>query len=125
MSGDVEQEEKQNSIKAFIDMLDGFLEGRCNDFSLDFERPLKLSENEYYGILGYYDSSGGAGSFDMFSYDIDTIEGSETGKCFRIIKKLVIERDIQEADNGETIYIIYKAEGYTDKIDVDCKDKED
>ena len=124
MSKTIEEEEKRKSVKVLTDLIDEFLEGHYSDFSLNFERPLELSEKEYYELLGYYDSSGGAEGIDAFTYDCDTIEDKRTGKCFLITKKLVIERNIREADNGEMAYTIYKVEGYTDEIETDCNDEE-
>jgi len=122
VSETAEEKEKRKSVKVLTDVIDEFLEGRYSDFSLNFERPLELSEKEYYELLGYYDSSGGTEGIDTFTYDCDTVEDTRTGKCFLIAKKLVIERNIREADNGEMTYTIYKVEGYTDEIETDCND---
>lgn len=120
MSEEVKEKERLRSYEVLTDILDEFLEGRYDEFTVSYDRPLELTENEYYEMLGNYDSSNGAKLFDMFTYDIDTIESSRTGECFRIVKKLVIEREIGEAG----IYVIYRVTGYTSQIDIDCEDKE-
>ena len=119
MSEEIKEKERLRSFEVLTSVLDEFLEGRYDKFSLSFDRPLELSENEYFELLGNYDSSNGAKVFDMLSYDIDTVEDSRAGECYRIAKKLVIEREIEEAG----IYIIYRVTGYTDRIEIDCNNE--
>jgi len=120
VSEDIREKERLRSLEVLTDVLNEFLEGRYDKFSITFDRPLELTENEYYELLGNYDSSNGAKLFDMFTYDIDTIEDPRTEKCFRIAKKLEIEREIEEAG----IYVIYRIVGYTDEIEIDCNNEE-
>jgi hypothetical protein len=120
VSEDIKEKERLRSLEVLTGVLDEFLEGRYDEFSVSFDRPLELSEKEYYEMLGNYDSSNGAKAFDMFTYDIDTVESSRTGQCFRIVKKLIIERKIGEAG----IYVIYRITGYTSEIEIDCNNEE-
>jgi len=120
VSEDIKEKERLRSLEVLAGVLDEFLEGRYDEFSVSFDRSLELTENEYYELLGNYDSSNGAKLFDMFTYDIDTIESSRTGQCYRIVKKLIIEREIGEA----SIYVIYRVTGYTSEIEIDCNNEE-
>ena len=120
MSEEIKEKERLRSYEVLTSVLNEFLEGRYDKFSITFDKPLELTENEYYELLGNYDSSNGAKAFDMFTYDIDTIESSRTGECYRIVKKLEIEREIGEAG----IYIIYMVTGYTSEIEIDCNNEE-
>ena len=113
-----EEGEKCRSIRILDDLLDEFFEGRYDEIKLVFDRPLELNENEYYGLLGNYDSSNGAEGLDVFYYDLGTFENEKTGKCYKITKTLEIEVDNQEGK----VFTIYKITGYTDTSDVDCED---
>ena len=114
MSEEIKEKERLRSFEVLTSVLDEFLEGRYDKFSLSFDRPLELSENEYFELLGNYDSSNGAKVFDMLTYDIDTVEDSRAGECYRIAKKLVIEREIEEAG----IYITSRVTGSTARIEI-------
>ena len=119
MSEDIKEKERLRSLEVLSDVLNEFLEGRYDKFSITFDRPLELTEKEYYELLGNYDSSNGAKLFDMFTYDIDTVEDPRAEECYRIVKKLVIEREIGEAG----IYVIYRVTGYTGRIEIDCNNE--
>jgi len=120
MSEIIENEERLKSIKVLNDLLDEFIEERYSDFELTFDRPLDLSEKEYYELIGNYDSSNGAEGLDVFIYDLGVFENEKTGKCYKVSKVLEIEVDVQE--NG--IYTIHKVTGYTDTPDAECRDNE-
>ena len=120
MSEEIKEKERLRSLEVLSDVLDEFLEGRYDKFSISFDRPLELTENEYYELLGNYDSSNGAKLFDMFTYDIDTVEDPRAEECYLIAKKLEIEREIGEAG----IYVIYRIVGYTEEIEIDCNNEE-
>jgi hypothetical protein len=120
MSEIIEEEERRKSIKVLDDLLEEFLEGRYSDFSLKFDKPLDLGEDEYFGLLGNFDSSGGADNIDVFTYDCGIIENLRTKRCFAIVKTLEIELDVQEGVR----YIIYEIRGHTAEKETECKDKE-
>ena len=120
MSEDIREKERLRSLEVLTNVLDEFLEGRYDKFSITFDRPLELSEKEYYEMLGNYDSSNGAKTFDMFTYDIDTVEDPRAEECYRIAKKLIIKRDVEEAN----IYVIYQITGYNDMIKIECNNEE-
>jgi hypothetical protein len=118
MSEITEEEERRKSIKVLNDLIDEFIEERYSGFELDFDRPLDLSENEYYELVGNYDSSNGAEGLDVFIYDLGVFENKKTGRCYKISKVLEIEVDVQE--NG--VYTVHKITGYTDTPDAECRD---
>jgi hypothetical protein len=120
MSEIIEEEERHKSIKVLNDLLDEFIEERYNEFKLVFDRPLDLSEKEYYELIGNYDSSNGAEGVDVFIYDLGVFENTKTGKCYKVSKVLEIELNVQE--NG--VYTIYKIVGYTDTPEAECRDSE-
>jgi len=121
MSGIIEECEKCRSIRILDDLLDEFFEGRYDEIKLIFDRPLELNENEYYGLIGSYDSSNGAEGLDVFYYDLGVFEDSKTGKCYKVSKVLEIELSTQE--NG--VYTIRKIVGHTVTSETECRDKED
>jgi hypothetical protein len=121
MSGIIEEGEKCRSIRILNDLLDEFFEERYSEIRLVFDRPLELNANEYYGLLGYYDSSNGAKGLDAFYYDLGVFEDSKTGKCYKTTKTLEIEVDNQEGE----VYKIFKITGYTDINETECRDNEE
>ena len=120
MSEEIKEKERLRSLEVLSDVLNEFLEGRYDKFLLSFDKHLELTENEYYELLGNYDSSNGAKAFDAFTYDCDVIKNLRTRKCFQVTKTLVIKRDVENAG----IYIIYSVEGYTNEEETDCGDNE-
>ena len=118
MSEIIENEERLKSIKVLNDLINEFIEERYSEFKLDFDRPLDLSEKEYYELIGNYDSSNGAEGLDVFIYDLGVFENKKTGRCYKVSKILEIEVDNQEGK----VFVIYKITGYTDSSDIDCED---
>jgi len=121
MSEIIEEEERRKSIKVLSGLLDEFIEERYDEIKLSFDRPLDLSEKEYYELIGNYDSSNGAEGLDVFIYDLGVFENSKTERCYKVSKVLEIELSTQE--NG--VYTIYKIVGYTDTSETECRDNED
>jgi len=84
--------EKKGLLKTLNELIDQFLEGKYDKISLNFEEYLRLSDEEYWDLIGNnFDSSGGAvnnlGQYliDKYSYDIEDYE-----KCVKIKKKIFI-----------------------------------
>jgi hypothetical protein len=110
-----ETEERKELLKTLNGLIDQFLEGKYDKFSLTFEEYLRLSDEEYWYLLGNFDSSGGAvnnlGEYfiDTYTYDIEDYE-----KCKIIKKKIFITYHFDENNN----YVIHSIEGVTEKREV-------
>jgi len=50
VSEEIKEKERLRSLEVLSDVLDEFLEGRYDKFSISFDRPLELTENEYYEL---------------------------------------------------------------------------
>ncbi len=114
MSGQVS--EQKQILKTLNELIDQFLEGKYDKFSLTFEEYLRLSDEEYWDLIGNnFDSSSGTlnnlGQYfiDKYSYDIEDYE-----KCKKITKKIFITYHYDENNN----YVIHSIEGFTEKREV-------
>jgi hypothetical protein len=114
---DVNEQERRSSLRILNDMIGDFLEGRYFEITLVFDRPLELHENEFWDLLGYYDSSNGGEGFDEYEYDAGVIEDAR-GKCFRVKKYLYIYYNVKDLG---TTYIIHKVEGTTEYNEESCE----
>jgi len=108
--------EKKGLLKTLNELIDQFLEGKYDKFSLSFEEYLRLSDEEYWDLIGNnFDSSSGAvnnlGQYliDKYSYDIEDYE-----KCVKITKKIFITYHYDENNN----YVIHSIEGLTEKREI-------
>jgi flagellar hook-associated protein FlgK len=108
--------EQKQILKTINELIDQFLEGKYDKFSLNFVEYLTLNDEEYWSLLGNFDSSGGAvnnlnGEYliDTYSYDIEDYE-----KCIKLIKKIFITYHFDENNN----YVIHSIEAFTIKHEV-------
>jgi hypothetical protein len=107
--------EQKQILKTINELIDQFLEGKYDKFTLSFAEYLRLSDEEYWDLIGNFDSSGGAvnnlGQYliDTFSYDIEDYE-----KCVIVRKKVFITYHFDENNN----YVIHSIEGVTEKREV-------
>jgi len=106
---------KKGLLKTLNELIDQFLEGKYDNFTLSFEEYLRLSDEEYWDLIANFDSSGGAvnnlGQYliDKYSYDIEDYE-----KCVKITKKIFITYHYDENNN----YVIHSIEGVTEKREI-------
>jgi hypothetical protein len=113
MSGQVS--EQKQILKTLNELIDQFLEGKYDKFSLNFEEYLRLTDEEYLNLIGNFDSSSGTlnnlGQYliEKFSYDIEDYE-----KCVMIRKKVFITYHFDENNN----YVIHSIEGVTEKREI-------
>jgi len=93
----------QNVNKLIDELLQLFLEDTIKEFKIDFDG-LLITEDEFYGLIGYYDGSNGTISngihTDEYTYDIDDVD----------MKKLIIK--YIKKDDGR--YEILSIEGFND-----------
>ena len=114
-SGQISINEEKKVLETLNELIGKFIEGKYNEFSLSFEEYLTLTDEEYWSLIGNFDSSGGAvnnlGEYliDTYSYDIEDYE-----KCVIIRKKIFITYHFDENNN----YVIHSVEGFTEKREV-------
>jgi len=107
--------EQKGLLKTLNELINQFIEGKYDKFSLNLEEYLTLNDEEYWSLIGNFDSSGGAvnnlGEYliDTYSYDIEDYE-----KCVIIRKKIFITYHFDENNN----YVIHSVEGFTEKREV-------
>jgi len=114
MSGQIN--EQKQILKTLNELIDQFLEGKYDKFSLSFEEYLTLTDEEYMNLIGnYFDTASGAlnnlGEYliEAYSYDIEDYE-----KCVKITKKIFITYHFDENYN----YVIHSIEGLTVRREV-------
>jgi len=111
----INEKERKEFLKTLNELIEQFVEGKIDKFGLSFEEYLTLSDEEYWNLIGNFDSSGGAvnnlGEYliDTFSYDIEDYE-----KCVIIKKKIFITYHYDKNNN----YVIHSVEGFTEKREV-------
>jgi len=116
----LEKKDRKKGLKKLSDLVDQFLKGKYNDFAVYFEKPLRITENEFENLIGHYNSSRGQednGVFDEEYVYIVNKEKTDSGKCILSLKRLFLEFNMKE-DNDKTIYIIHYAKGLSEKTEI-------
>ena len=116
-----DDKEREETLKKLSDYVDQFLGGKQNDFDLKLEKPLKINEDEFRELIGYYDSLKGVIDNGIFEENFFYILYKERrdSECTIPIKRLYIKFNIED-DNGETKYILHHIRGLSEKIELDC-----
>jgi len=118
---DYNDKEREETLKKLSEYVDQFLGGKQNDFDLKLEKPLKINEDEFRELIGYYDSLKGVVDNGIFEENFFYIlyDKRRDSECTIPIKRLYIKFNIED-DDDKTKYIIHHVRGLSEKIELDC-----
>ena len=123
ISVDLNKMGKKEALKKLSDLIDQFLKGKYNDFSIYFENPLRVTEDKFFELLGHYSSSrekGDSGNIEGEYVYIISKKKTDSDKCILSVKRIYVNFKVEDNNNGKIIYMLHYAKGITEEIEYNC-----